>query len=400
MAIVMQKVMGASGAESLNVAASIFMGQTEAPLTIRPFLAGLTESELFTIMVSGMAHVSGAVMAAYVVIAHVEIRHLLTAVIMTAPATIMLAKILVPEVDTPVTAGKVEVEVEKPGVNIIDAAAHGAGDGLHLALNIGAMLIAFLALIALCNGMLGGFIRCIYPWLPGRADHSRLHVRARGLADGHHVSRLRDHRKSSRHTPGAERVRGVPGLGQIGNQSRPQSFTIATYALCGFANFSSIAIQIGGIGALAPQPQVRSGAAGLESGRSRHHGQLYVGLHRGNAVVMRRCRYTIASHSNTRSNRGSLWCWAAAWRIRGRAGEFDSSPTRIFGLPQSTAVGHSGKVGAGPVEAFGCRGDVGAIPSLRRLHAGTSDVGVRVLHRLGVRSMVLTNAAGGINLSL
>src|SRR5512133_3492335 len=112
MAIGMQKVMGVSGAESLNVAASIFMGQTEAPLTIRPFIAGLTESELFTIMVCGMAHVSGAVMAAYVKFAHVEIQHLLTAVIMTAPATIMLAKIMQPEVGTPVTAGKVEVKLE------------------------------------------------------------------------------------------------------------------------------------------------------------------------------------------------------------------------------------------------------------------------------------------------
>src|SRR5271154_4132956 len=157
MAIVMQRVMGASGAESTNVAASIFMGQTEAPLTIRPFLTGLTESELFTIMTSGMAHVSGAVMAAYVLIAHVEIRHLLTAVIMTAPATIMLAKMLMPETDKPATAGAVKVEVEKPGVNVIDAAARGAGDGLHLALNIAAMLIAFLALIAMCNGILGYF---------------------------------------------------------------------------------------------------------------------------------------------------------------------------------------------------------------------------------------------------
>ena len=152
-AIVMQKVMGASGAESLNVAASIFMGQTEAPLTIRPFIAGLTESELFTIMVSGMAHVSGAVMAAYVLFAHVEIQHLLTAVIMTAPATIMLAKIMQPEVDTPATAGKVDIKIEKTSVNVIDAAAQGAGDGLQLCLNIGAMLIAFLSLIAMADGI-------------------------------------------------------------------------------------------------------------------------------------------------------------------------------------------------------------------------------------------------------
>src|SRR5436853_1241603 len=156
MAVGMQKTMGASGAESLNVAASIFMGQTEAPLTIKPFIAGMTQSELFTIMASGMAHVSGAVMAAYVKVAGVEIQHLLTAVIMTAPATIMLAKIFIPETGKPATAGRVDVKVEKTAVNVIDAAAQGAGDGLHLALNIGGMLIAFLALIAMGNGILGG----------------------------------------------------------------------------------------------------------------------------------------------------------------------------------------------------------------------------------------------------
>jgi CNT family concentrative nucleoside transporter len=126
MAVVMQRVFGTSGAESMNVAASIFMGQTEAPLTIRPFLAGMTESELFTVMASGMAHVSGAVMAAYVLIAHVEIRHLLTAVIMTAPATLMLAKMLIPESGFPATAGGVKIEVERPGVNIIDAVDPGS----------------------------------------------------------------------------------------------------------------------------------------------------------------------------------------------------------------------------------------------------------------------------------
>ena len=149
--------MGTSGAESMNVAASIFMGQTEAPLTIRPFLAGMTESELFTVMASGMAHVSGAVMAAYVLIAHVEIRHLLTAVIMTAPATLMLAKMLIPETGSAARrSGGVKIEVERPGVNIIDAASRGASDGLQLALNVGAMLIAFIGLIALVNGILAG----------------------------------------------------------------------------------------------------------------------------------------------------------------------------------------------------------------------------------------------------
>src|SRR5947207_4617175 len=134
MAVGMQKTMGASGAESLNVAASIFMGQTEAPLTIKPFIAGMTQSELFTIMASGMAHVSGAVMAAYVKVAGVEIQHLLTAVIMTAPATIMLSKIVMPEVATPVTAGRVEGKLENSSVNILDAGAQGGGDGLQLIL--------------------------------------------------------------------------------------------------------------------------------------------------------------------------------------------------------------------------------------------------------------------------
>src|SRR3954451_1007987 len=165
MAVAMQKFMGTSGAESTCVGASIVMGQTEAPVTIRPFLHALTGSELFTVMTSGMAHVSGAVMAAYVAIAGVSISHLLTAVIMTAPATIMLAKLFVPETGEPLTAGTVRVEVEAPGVNIVDAAARGAGDGLHLALNIAGMLIAFLALVALCNGTLG-WVHSRLLWFP------------------------------------------------------------------------------------------------------------------------------------------------------------------------------------------------------------------------------------------
>jgi concentrative nucleoside transporter, CNT family len=251
-AIGMQKTMGASGAESLNVAASIFMGQTEAPLTIRPFLAGMTQSELFTIMVSGMAHVSGAVMAAYVMFAHVEIQHLLTAVIMTAPATIMLAKIIEPETGNPVTAGKVEVHIENTSVNIIDAAAHGAGDGLQLVLNIAAMLIAFLALIAMINGgfakihsfagwfpasmqQLFGVVFAPIAWLLGVPWH-----------DCSAIGQLLGERLVTN-----EFIAFID-LGKIKGQLDPHSFTIATYALCGFANFSSIAIQLGGIGALAP----------------------------------------------------------------------------------------------------------------------------------------------------
>jgi CNT family concentrative nucleoside transporter len=252
MAVVMQRVMGTSGAESLNVAASIFMGQTEAPLTIRPFLAGLTESELFTIMVSGMAHVSGAVMAAYVIIAGVEIRHLLTAVIMTAPATLMLAKMLMPEVDKPATAGGVHVEVEKPGVNIIDAASRGASDGLQLALNIGAMLIAFIGLIALVNGILGA-IHDKWLWFPnsmqailGRVFAPIAWMLGVKYADCATVGNLLGERLILN-----EFVAFVD-LGKIAKTLDQRSFVISTYALCGFANLSSVAIQVGGIGALAP----------------------------------------------------------------------------------------------------------------------------------------------------
>ena len=267
MALGMLKTMGASGAESLNVAASIFMGQTEAPLTIKPFIAGMTQSELFTIMASGMAHVSGAVMAAYVKIAGVEIQHLLTAVIMTAPATIMLAKIIMPEVDKPVTAGKVEIKVEKTAVNIIDAAAQGAGDGLHLALNIGAMLIAFLALIAMINGILGwvhtlpamgwlpeslqkifGWLFAPIAWLMGVTwkDSTAIgNLLGTRLVLNEFVAFLE--------------------LAPLKAQLDPRSFTIATYALCGFANFSSIAIQIGGIGALAPSRKPDLARLGLKA---------------------------------------------------------------------------------------------------------------------------------------
>jgi len=256
MAIVMQKVMGVSGAESLNVAASIFMGQTEAPLTIKPFLAGLTESELFTVMTSGMAHVSGSVMAAYVLVAHVSITHLLTAVIMTAPATIMLSKIFIPETEKPATAGRVEIKVEKTAVNVIDAAAQGAGDGLHLALNVGAMLIAFLSLIAMFNGILGWIHTLpLMGWLPGSLEQIFGIVFApvawiMGVPwkDAPIIGNLLGTRLVTNEFVAFVEL-GKPAVRAMLD---PRSFVIATYALCGFANLSSIAIQIGGIGSLAP----------------------------------------------------------------------------------------------------------------------------------------------------
>jgi CNT family concentrative nucleoside transporter len=259
MAVAMQRVMGTSGAETTSVAASIFMGHTEAPLTIRPFLPGLTESELFTILTSGMAHIAGSVMAAYVLIAHVEIRDLLTAVIMTSPATLMLAKILVPETETPATAGAIKVELEKPGVNIIDAAARGAGDGLMLALNVGAMLIAFVGLIAMVNGILGG----VYEGLSLQGILGRLFAPIAWL-----LGVAWNDCATVGHLLGTRVVLNefvaYSDLGKLTTLD-PHSKLIATYALCGFANFGSVAIAVGGIGALAPTRKSDIARLGLKA---------------------------------------------------------------------------------------------------------------------------------------
>jgi CNT family concentrative nucleoside transporter len=268
MALLMRRVMGASGAEATCVAASIFMGQTEAPLTIRPFLAGLTQSELFTIMTSGMAHVSGAVMAAYVMFAKVEIGHLLTAVIMTAPATILLAKMFLPETGEPATLGGIKVEIEKNGVNVIDAAARGAGDGLQLALNIGAMLIAFVSLIALVNGLFG-WAHAQMAWFPATMQElfgwifaPVAYLLGVSWADAPHVGKLLGTRLVLNEFVAFIDLGKLPEQGIVLD---PRSKIIATYALCGFANISSIAIQVGGIGALVPSRKSDLARLGLRA---------------------------------------------------------------------------------------------------------------------------------------
>jgi CNT family concentrative nucleoside transporter len=243
-AVVMNKVMGASGAESLNVAASIFMGQTEAPLTIRPFLARMTQSELMTVMTSGMAHISGGIMAAYIAFG-IEAQHLLTAVIMTAPGTLMMAKMFVPETETPETRGTVTLDIERTDVNLIDAAGRGTSEGLNLALNVGAMLISFVALIALANAILGvaGLsLQMIFGWVFAPVAWS-LGVPWKDAAV---VGNLLGTRMV------LNEFIAFAQLGQLKETLDPRSFTIATFALCGFANFASIGMQIGGIGALAP----------------------------------------------------------------------------------------------------------------------------------------------------
>ncbi|HXI64313.1 MAG TPA: NupC/NupG family nucleoside CNT transporter [Gemmatimonadales bacterium] len=251
-AIMMNKVMGASGAESLNVAASIFMGQTEAPLTVRPFLPKMTQSELMTVMTAGMAHVSGSIMAAYIAFG-IEARHLLTAVIMTAPGTIMMAKILEPETQVPETLGGVKIEIPRTDVNVVDAAARGTSEGLHLMLNVIAMLISFIALIALTNGILG-WVHGYATWFPadlqtilGWIFRPIAFVMGVPWHDSGTIGGLLGTRMV------LNEFIAYAQLGPLKAQLDPLSFTIATFALCGFANVSSVGIQIGGIGALVPE---------------------------------------------------------------------------------------------------------------------------------------------------
>jgi CNT family concentrative nucleoside transporter len=251
-AVVMNRVMKASGAESLNVAASIFMGQTEAPLTIRPYLPKMTESELMTVMTSGMAHISGGIMAAYVAFG-IEPKHLLTAVIMTAPGTLMMSKMFVPETSTPETLGTVKLDMKKTDVNVIDAAGRGTGEGLHLAMNVIAMLISFVALIALTNALMGWLgswigmpnlsLQQIFGWIFAPVAWSL------GVAwrDAGVIGNLLGTRMV------LNEFIAFAQLGPLKDSLDPRSFTVATFALCGFANFSSIGIQIGGIGALVPE---------------------------------------------------------------------------------------------------------------------------------------------------
>jgi CNT family concentrative nucleoside transporter len=251
-AVAMNKIMGASGAESLNVAASIFMGQTEAPLTIRPFLPRMTRSELMTVMTAGMAHVSGSIMAAYIAFG-IEARHLLTAVIMTAPGTIMMAKILEPETEVPETLGEVKVDIPRTDVNVLDAAARGTSEGLSLMLNVIAMLISFIALIALVNGLFG-WMHGFLPWFPASLQ-TVLGWIFRPIAwimgvpwhDSGTIGALLGERMV------INEFIAYAHLGPLKASLDPVSFTIATFALCGFANLSSVGIQIGGIGALAPE---------------------------------------------------------------------------------------------------------------------------------------------------
>ena len=258
---VMRKAMRTSGSETLSAAANIFMGQTEAPLVIRPYVPRMTRSELMTIMVCGMAHIAGGVAAVYAEMGyragyHNTAGHLLTASVLNCPAALLIAKIMLPETEQSETAGSAPATVPRTTANSVDAICRGAGDGFFLSLNICAMLIAFIAVIALANYVLAypqyhfgvttpvtmqnifGWINAPFAWLMGVPWHDCVPI---GQILGERIV-----------------LNEFVGYLDLTTHAKdlaldPRSFTIATYALCGFANFSSIAIQVGGIGSLAPE---------------------------------------------------------------------------------------------------------------------------------------------------
>jgi CNT family concentrative nucleoside transporter len=261
----MVRVMDVSGSESLAAAANVFLGHTEAPLMVRPYLESMTRSELMAMLTGGMATIAGSVMAAYVGLG-IDAGDLLAASIMSAPASLVIAKIMVPEREVSPTKGQVSVKVPRQGRNVIDAACNGAAVGLKLALNVGAMVLAFVCLIALINWGLErgqflvvslvngseaakelaqsspltferimGWIFCPFAWLMGIQSDDVLKV-----------SSLLGEKTV------LNEFIAYMDLVKLREQMSPRSFTIATYALCGFANFGSVAIQIGGIGSLVP----------------------------------------------------------------------------------------------------------------------------------------------------
>lgn len=255
-------VFGVSGAESLCVAASIFMGQSEAPLTIRPFLARLTESELFTVIVAGMASVSGAILGAYVLLGGVRVEHLLTAVAMTAPISLVFAKMIIPETGVPETAGRVDDAPVDNSRNLLDAAANGTVDGMKLAANVGAMLISFIALVSLVNGLIG--------LIPTGMDAPLTLQRLLGWAcmpfallmgipwgEAQQVGSILGTRVVLNEIVAFQELNGLKAA------MSGRSVAITTFAVCGFANLSSIGIQIGGLGALVPERKADIARLGL-----------------------------------------------------------------------------------------------------------------------------------------
>ncbi|HEX9653838.1 MAG TPA: NupC/NupG family nucleoside CNT transporter [bacterium] len=261
---VMARFMGTSGAESLSVASNIFVGQTEAPLLIRPYVSTMTVSELMAVMTGGFATIAGGVMAAYVRFG-VDAGHLMAASVMSAPAALVMAKIMFPETGEPKTKGEVKVNIEKTTSNVVDAAASGAADGLKLAVNVGAMLLAFIALVAMLDFFLfkiGGVF--------GLADMSLKKILGYlfapiALVMGVETADVLNFGYLLGTKVAINEFVAYVQLGEWKDQLSPRTFAIATYALCGFANFSSIAIQIGGIGGIAPERKHDLARIGLKA---------------------------------------------------------------------------------------------------------------------------------------
>ena len=265
----MTRTMGVSGSESVAVAANVFVGQTEAPLIVAPYVPEMTESELMVLMTAGMATVSGAVLGGYIALG-IHPDHLLAASFMAAPASLVMAKIMVPETSTPKTAGRVSLRIERTSANLIDALAHGAGQGARLALNIAAMLIAFVAMVYLFNGVLAAVSRAL-----GLNDLLGMTPTLQ-LILGYLLAPL----AFLMGVPWEESLQvgqliGVKvvlnefvayrDLAAVRETLGPKSELIATYALCGFANFGSIGVQIGGIGGLAPDRKWEVAKLGMKA---------------------------------------------------------------------------------------------------------------------------------------
>lgn len=261
---IMMRLMGTSGTESLAAAANIFAGQTEAPLVVKPFIAKMTKSELMALMSGGMATVAGGVLAAYVGFG-IDAGHLLAASVMSAPAALVCAKMIIPETEASLTHGDIQVEIPKETVNLVDAAATGASEGLKLAINVGAMLIAFIALIALLNGALSGIGQLFgmselsLEMIFGYLFFPIAFMMGVPFEDCFTVGNLLGQKLILN-----EFVAYIGLQSELENLSN-RAIVISTYALCGFANFSSVAIQVGGIGALAPERRKDLALLGISS---------------------------------------------------------------------------------------------------------------------------------------
>ena len=399
--MVMRRVMRASGAESLNVAASIFMGQTEAPLTIRPYLPRMTESELMTVMTSGMAHISGGIMAAYILFG-IEAQHLLTAVIMTAPGTLMMAKIFVPETEVPETMGTVKLEIERTDVNVIDAAGRGTGEGLALALNVGAMLISFLALVALVNALLGlaGLsLQQIFGWVFAPIAWS-MGVPWR---DAPTIGNLLGTRMA---------LNEFVAYSQLGPMK-----AIARSALVHDRDVRAVRLRQLQLDRHSDRRHRRAGADPAARPRparpardARRHARELHHRHHRRVPAMTRCTYArVAERAAAVPPRSAIGDAARRRRSCSARGSA-TSPTSLrdattipYGeiphWPASAVVGHAGKLVVGALA--GKR--VAALSGRAHFYEGhrcrSATFATRVLGLLGVRTLILTNAAGGINLT-